>query len=113
MFYFCCKTGSSVCGSRKRFKTRREIPEQRELTDAVAALVPQRAQAEHALLTARAVPFPGAALAQLLPTTQTRHTAASPRSLSVLPITTGNSKKDVSLYIFTCIYACINSAQTL
>lgn len=93
-----------MCGGRKRFKTRSKIPEQRELTDAVAALVPQRAQAEHALLTARAVPFPGAALAQLLPTTQTRHTAASPPSLGVLPITTGNAKKDVSLYIYLLVF---------
>lgn len=93
-----------MCGGRKRFKTRNKIPEQQELTDAVAALVPQRAQAEHALLTARAVPFPGAALAQLLPTTQTRHTTASPPPLGVLPITTGNAKKDVSLYIYLLVF---------
>lgn len=79
MFYFYYKTVSSACSRRKQFKNRKKkIPKKCKLTNTVTALIPKCAQAEHALLTAGTVPFPRAALTQLLKTTETLYTTAIP-----------------------------------
>lgn len=79
MFYFYYKTVSSACGRRKQLKKRRKTNSEKcKLTNTVTALIPKCAQAEHALLTAGTVSFPRAALTQLLETTETHYTTATP-----------------------------------
>lgn len=72
------KTASSACGRRKQYKKNRKSPQKCKLTNTVTALIPKCAQAEHTLLTAGTVPFPRAALTQLLESTDTHYTAAIP-----------------------------------
>jgi len=78
MFYFYYKTVSSACARRKQFKKKKKIQKKCKLTNAVTALIPKCAQAEHALLAAGTVPLPRAALTQLLKTTETHYTTAIP-----------------------------------
>lgn len=77
-FYFYLKTVSSACGRRKQCKKSRKSPQKCKLTNTVTALIPKCAQAEHTLFTAGTVPFPRAALTQLLESTDTHYTAAIP-----------------------------------